>query len=74
MQTDTIRVLTDEELDCVAGGLDTSLAGEVTVGTTEVSFQDVGVSTSGNTATVDLGGAYAEASPLSFATHTSVTV
>jgi len=51
-----------------------STSGTLTSGSTSISFEDVGVTTSGSTATVDLGGAYANTSLLSFATHSTATV
>jgi hypothetical protein len=57
MNTDTMRVLADEELDYIVGGLSgTNLSGSVTVGTAEISFQDIGVNSSSDGTSVDLGG------------------
>jgi hypothetical protein len=74
MKTDTMRVLVDEELDYVAGGLSsTNLAGSVTIGPAEISFQDVGVNSTGGGISADLGGAYAEVGPwLSLSSHSDV--
>jgi hypothetical protein len=51
MQTDTMRVLADEELDYIAGGL--------SVTDSSVSLTDTSVSTDGTDTDVSLGGAYA---------------
>jgi hypothetical protein len=51
MKTDTMRVLADEELDYIAGGL--------SVTDSSVSLTDTSVSTDGTSTDVSLGGAYA---------------
>jgi hypothetical protein len=51
MKTDTMRVLADEELDYIAGGL--------SVTDSSVSLTDTRVSTDGTSTDVSLGGAYA---------------
>jgi len=51
MKTDSMRVLADEELDYIAGGL--------SVTDSSVSLTDTSVSTNGTSTDVDLGGAYA---------------
>ena len=51
MKTDTMRVLADEELDYIAGGLSVTIS--------SVSLTDTSVSIDGGGIDVSLGGAYA---------------
>jgi len=60
MQTDTMRVLADEELDYIAGGLS---------GIPSVSLTDTSASVSGDGTEVSLGGAYFTVGSGSFYTH-----
>ena len=74
MKTDSIRVLVDEELDYVVGGLSgASSSGCVMVDPAEISWKDIGVNSAGGGTDVDLGGAYAEfRSGPSISTHSYV--
>jgi len=60
MQSDTMRVLADEELDYIAGGLS---------GIPSVWFTDTSASVGGDGIDVDLGGGYASVGSESFYTH-----
>ena len=74
MKTDTMRVLADEELDYIVGGLSgINSSGDVALGPADISFEDIGVNSGGSGINIDLGGAYAKVNPwLSFSSHSDV--